>query len=259
MRAARAIAALLLLVCLLLSGCDLRNRQSSEDFIPTGDEESFEQATYGIQEGEPLNPALIGTDRVKLVLSESGEFIFSNPAIDYSYELPFIDLGGSHAIGCNQEIEASFGAAIRDSLERMEQKEEPVVKTVRFTSYLYGDVLTLHIERVDVDGGRSEAIYSVDNTSGERVSTEAFCKAAGVRQEELTDKLKAAVEERLHVLFPDLDPEDPAFRTALIQTTAQMNDTAKLNFYLDSLGELICIARVFTPTGSEGMEELRIG
>ena len=246
-----------LLICLLLSACDLRNRQSSEDFVPEG-----EYTDAGIPEANPGSnlplPVQGETECVKIVLSESGEYIYTNPAISYSYELPFIDLSGSHAVGCNQEIEAGFGKAIRESLSRMEERQEPIVETVRCSSYIFGSVLTLRIERVDVDGSRSEAIYSLDRATGEKVTTEAFCAAAGLDRSQLKARLELAVEERLRVLAPSTDPEDPDFVRALAQTKSLLGDPDKLDYYLDSNGKLVCIAEIFTPGGGDGMEELHI-
>lgn len=246
-----------LLICLLLSACDLRNRQSSEDFVPEGGDTGTALPDADPGSDLPL-PIQGGTECVKIVLSESGEYIYSNPAIEYSYELPFIDLSGSHAVGCNQEIEAGFGEAIRESLALMEGRQAPIVETVRCDSYIFGTVLTLRIERVDVDGSRSEAIYSLDRSTGEKVTTDAFCSAAGLDRSQLKTRLELAVEERLRVLAPSTDPEDPDFVRALAQTKALLADLDKLNYYLDSNGKLVCIAEILTPGGGDGMEELHI-
>ena len=253
------ICVLLLMFSLVLSGCDLRNRMSSEYFIETGDADEYAGAEFGDPDVGIADPAQTGMGAVKTVLSESGEYLFTNPEIVYSYELPFIDLAGGHAVSCNQDIEASFGRAIRESLEEMEQGQQPTVRTVSYMSYVFGNVLTVRIERADVDGGQSEAIFSVEKNSGERVTTNDFCDAVGMSRDQLKDRLDLAVEERLLVVSQNADPEDPEYLTALNRTKAELGNLDNLNLYLDPGGSLICIVHVYSASGGDGYEELRVG
>ena len=256
MKQIRSLIALLLLLCVILCGCDLRNRQSSEDFVPTGDVGAYEPPRGEDAPGAELNPGEAGMNRVKTVLSERGEYIYAYPAIEYSYELPFIDLAGAHAVGCNQEIESRFGQPIRESLAAMEQKRDPVVKTVAYTNYIFGNVLTLRVERTDTDGTQSEAIYSVDAKTGEKVSAEAFCEAVGLKKDQLKERVQRAAEERLRVLSGTVDSENPDYLLAVTQTMSLLSNVDYLNLYLNPDGKLVCIAEIFTPSGGDGMEEL---
>ena len=168
---------LLLILVLPLVGCELQNRQDSEDFIPTG--------TYNYRSSEadpagPGDPASRPTNTVKTVRSYSGEIPMTKPARYYSYELPMIDLSGAHAAGCNQDIESFFGLLIEQSLDAMKNYQEPILERLSYTTFTRAGILTLRVDRRDYDGASNQAWYTVDKETGEAVSVKRLFAAAGI-------------------------------------------------------------------------------
>ena len=258
MRRREAIAAVLLSLCLLLTGCGLFDWEVTDTETYADDDEGYTLFTRADTSAADLNPGQIQKNPVKTVLAYSGVCEFMYPTMEYSYELPFIDLGGSYAAGCNEELERRFGDAIRESLSRMEQIQEPIVQTVSYYSYIYGAVLTLRVERIDVDGSRSSGIYTVNADTGERVTPEEFCAASGLPRDMLKSSLERAVEERLAVEKGGEDKDSQAFRTALTNSLAQLANENTLNFYLESNGALMCVVQLWLPAGGTATEAVRI-
>ena len=131
--------ALLLALLLFLSGCDLRNRRPSEEFISDGSVPPA-QARTSAPAAPPAQTGFLPAEwdgAVKTVLAKEGTF-FGAKEIAYSYRIPFLDLADAYAMGCNQEITARFEADAQKSLAQMEQGKPPVVQRVDFTSDLHG-------------------------------------------------------------------------------------------------------------------------
>lgn len=247
-------------LCLLLAGCDLRNRQSSENFVPgqTGLPAQTEAPVTDSVGGE--SPVQTGNNPVKTALSAKGEADFVYPALAWSYELPWIDLPDRYAMECSQEIDLRFGAPIREAMADLEQYKLPVVQKVAYQAYSVKGILTLRIERTNTDGTSARAIYSVMEQTGARVTTSDFCEAAGIPQKELLSRLNQAVEEKLLELCQGRwTREDTPFRTALTLTLSRLAEVDRLNLYLSPEGRLIAVVEVFDPAGGSTTEEIPIG
>ena len=252
--------ALPLLLCLLLTGCGLLGWDNPETEDYEEDATGYEEVIWTGGGGSPLDPGLVsGPSHVKTVLMEEGEYVYTNPAIEYRYELPFIDLGGTHAVGCNQEIESRFGEPIRASLAAMEQGQEPEVRTVSYSTYVFGDVLTVRVDRFNVDGSSSTGVYSVHAETGERVTTDEFCSAAVLPRDQLKSRVEQAAEERLAALAPEgVGRDDPAFNAALLQTLSVLANEDNLNLYLNPDGSLMCILQFYIPNGGMELDVIQV-
>ena len=249
----------LLSVLLLLAGCDLRNRQSSENFIPAGTAAAPRETVAPAADPTENQPVTVPGQTVKTVWSVRGTYKNTYPPIDYSYELPFIDLGGSYAAGCNREIDNRFGIPARESVQKMERFEAPDVKTIRFWTYTKGEVLTLWVERTDPDGAVSHGVYSVLEQNGEKPTAADFCSAAGIAEEELLPRLKAIVEQKVaEKCGAQWDPDDVACRTVLTRTLMQLTDPNALRLYLDQSGGLVALVEICDLTNAAVIEEIPI-
>ena len=258
MKPLKCLLALLALV-LLLPGCDLRNRQSSERFIPTGPAESAPETEGRAAEPTKAPPANPGGEKVKTVWSARGTYERTNPAISYSYEIPFIDLPGGQAAGCNLEIDNRFGVPAREAVKAMERFEAPDVKSISYHTYVRGDVLTLWVVRVDVDGASSHGVYSVLAETGAAPAPADFCRAAGISTEELLPRVREAAEQAVRERCGESwDEDDVACRTAMTKTLAQFADPADLRLYLAERGGLVALAPVYDRAGTAAVEELPV-
>ena len=246
----------ILLLCLLLTGCDLRNRQSSEDFIPTGTGGASPAASGHAVLPSGEDPTLPQTRTViKTVRSYQGEIPLSDPVRTYSYELPMLDLGGAEAVACNQEIEERYGTLIQQSLKAMERYEDPVLQSLSFTSFTRSGILTLRVDRRDLDGSASQAWYTVDAETGEAVSVSALFAAAGVSGTS-SEAINRATDLLFVERFGPLNGTDPAYTTALNRTQGALLLLTSSRMHLTEDGRVVVAIELFAPNGGSSIEEL---
>ena len=251
------MTALILALLLLagLSACELRNRQSSEDFIPSGTAASAPRWTNAGSAPDPAIPQERSV--VKTVLSYEGEIPGSYPARGYSYSLPMIDLGGGEAMACNQEIEERFGSLIRQSMEAMERWQDPILERLSYTSYTLEGILNLRIDRQDLDGGAQQVWYAVDAASGEAVTVERLFAAAGIEGEP-QKTVEAAAEAAFRARYGDPAAPDAAWTTALTKTQAELLPLTANRMHLTEEGGLVVAVELFAPEGGSRVEALRL-
>lgn len=245
----------LLLILLLLVGCDLRNRQDSEDFIPTGTY-GYSYSNDNVGRGEePLIPQEKSV--VKTVQSYSGEIPLTQPVRTYSYQLPMIDLAGAHAAGCNRDIEDFFGSMIRASMESMEHYEDPLLERLSYASYTISGILTLRVDRRDLDGSESQAWYTVDAKTGEEVSVKRLFAAAGISGDPQT-VVSDAVEKLFVKRYGSISGADSntTYSTALFRTTEALRPLTSNRMHLNANGSLTVAIELFAPNGGSSVEEL---
>lgn len=247
---------ILMLLALLLTACDLRNRQSSEDYIPTGSGSPRADWT-------PRESSLPGQEAekttVKTVLSYDGEIPMTEPIRTCSYRLPLIDLGGAAAVACSQEIEDRFGGLIRQSIEAVENWQTPILERLSYSSFTLADILTLRIDRLDLDGSMQEAWYTVDAVSGEAVTVERLFRAAGLSGEptELVNEAVRQLFARRFGTAGSSDAEAPYY-TALNETLAELSPLTVNRMHLTEAGKLVVAVELFAPDGGSSVETLTL-
>lgn len=247
----------ILLILLLLSGCSLRNHQSSEDFFPTGTQQTLfpPEWTQGPGQEDPLQPQEKAL--VRCIQSFEGELPKSSPPRQYSYQLPMIDLWGAQATACNQEIENRFEPLIRQSLEAIRKYEVPVLERLSYSSFLRGDILTLRIDRLDSDGVTGVAYYTVNAETGEAVSVQALFAAAGVEgdPEKVVNEAAIALFTRR---FGSPEGAETEVTTALNRTQAGLLPLSANRMHLTENGRLKLMLELFDPKGDSTIEELEL-
>lgn len=245
------VLVLVLSLLLALSACDLRNRQNSEDFIPTGSGEAF--PGWLPDQGEDPASSEFEQSTVKTVLAYEGEIPMSMPPRSYSFQLPMIDLGGAEAMACNQEIEERFGPLIQQSLEAIERYEDPIMVELGYSSFIQDGILTLRIVRRDLEDGETEAWYSVDAETGEAVTVEMLFSAADVSGSP-DQVLQETVEKRFQARFGV--PNNAAVTTAFNRTLDALFPLTVNRMHLTESGNLIVAVEFFSPDGDSSVETL---
>ncbi len=240
-----------LLLALLLTGCGLFGEGNPEE-LP---DDSYQLDPAWTQSNTPQQPA--GKTTVKTVRSYDGEIPLTQPVESYSYRLPFIDLAGAQAAGCNQEIENRYGTLIQQSLDAMERYEDPILQRLSFTSYSFGGVLTVRVDRYDFDGSSTQAYYTVDAENGEAVSLEKLFAAANVKGEPV-QVVNDAVMELFISRFGDPKGADVSVTTALNRTQGALAPLSTNRMYLTETGELRVALELYAPDGTSTLEELRL-
>ena len=257
-----AAAAAVLAPALLLTGCDLRNRRPSSDFVPSGTVNAAPAQTAAHPNPDPgrtesgvSGPDLTG-DPVRTVLSESGVY---NGNFTYSYRIPFLDLPDAYAMGCNREISERFDAPAHASLDAMRERRDPELASVSFTWDVFGSVLTLRVRKTAADSPEEElGIYCVNAATGAKPTLAAFCEAAGIQPERLPDLLQEAVRIRFRELAGTKYAEtDSEYTTALTLTLSRLADPSALPMAMTEDGRL-SVAVLFSLPSGGGLNEALI-
>lgn len=249
-----AAAAAVLAAALLLTGCDLRNRRPSSDYVPSDaangtPAQSAQPTVPAPGRTEPVGP---GPDQpgepVRTVLSESGVY---RGDFSYSYRIPFLDLPDAYAMGCNGEISERFDAPAHAALEAMRDRRDPELASVDFTWDVFGSVLTLRVRKVAADPPAEElGIYCVNAATGAKPTLAAFCEAAGIQPERLPDLLQEAVRIRFRELAGTKYAEtDSEYTTALTLTLSRLADPSALPMTMTEDGRLSVAVSFSLPSG----------
>ena len=243
-----------LLVLPPLAGCDLEDAQESEYFFPTD--------TYNWYSRDDTSPiydpgAASQKNVVKTVQTHTGEIPLTTPTRTYSYELPFIDLAGSHAASCNQDIENFFGTLIRQSLDAMERYEDPILERLSYSTFEISGILTLRVNRRDCDGEESQAWYTVDAETGEAVSVARLFAAAGISGDPAAVVNDAALA-RFTSRYGALQGSDAAHTTAWNRTQGALSPLTANRMHLNANGSLTVAFELFAPDGGSSIVELTL-
>ena len=250
---------LLALPAALLCGCGLFEDEETMEQYPT-----YYNGGYVLPTdtgGGLVFPQ--GDETVKLVLSYQGEIPLTDPVRYYSYQLPMIDLTGAQAAGCNQEIEDRFLPLIQQSMDAMTTMlEDPILENLSYTSFSRNGILTLEIDRVDLDGSVAQAFYTVDEKTGEAVSVKALFEAAGVEgdpEKVLNQKvLNQKVLDLFASRYGSLENADAAYTTALNRTQAALSGLSANWMHLTREGRLTVALAIYSPQGGSEVEELTL-
>ena len=245
----------ILLIVFLLTACDLRNRQDSEDFIPD-DSDLPAWTGWTVPTFDP-NGVQPQSQTVKTVKDFSGELPYGFEGDDYIYQLPMIDLAGAYAAGCNQEIENRFGSLIEQSMDAIEKYETPILAQLTFNSYVRSGILTLCIRRVDTDGETVTAYYTVDEKTGEAVSLADLFSAAGMSGDPF-GIVNEAVTELFTKRFGSLEGAEDDVTTALNKTMAALSPLTANRMHLTEDGSLAVDFELFAPNGGISLEEINL-
>lgn len=236
----------------LLGGCEVMEGEETEDIFPA-DSYNWHSQDYTAPIYDP--GATTQKNVVKTVQSYTGEIPLTNPTRTYSYELPFIDLAGSHAAGCNQDIESFFGALIQQSLDAMKTYEDPILERLSYSSFTRSGILTLRVDRRDFDGTVNQAFYTVDAETGEAVSVARLFTAAGISGEPAS-VLNDAVLARFTARYGALEGADAAVTTAWNRTQGALSPLTANRMHLNENGSLIVAFELFAPDGGSSIVEL---
>lgn len=245
---------LLALPAALLCGCGLFGDEETQELLP---DESY----YGgyvlptDSDGSLVLPQ--GDEIVKTVLSYQGEIPLTDPVRYYSYQLPMIDLEGAQALGCNQEIENRFLPLIQQSMDAVTTLGEPILENLSFSTYTRDGILTLEIDRLDLDGSAAQAFYTLDAETGEAVSVKALFEAAGIEGEP-AQVLNQKVLELFAKRYGALEKADVAYTTALNRTQTELSGLSANWMHLTRDGKLTVALVVYVPGGGSDLEELTL-
>lgn len=251
-----------LLLAALLSGCDLRNRQPSSDFIPQTEPTEPTQTTEPTEPQAPTEETESASKEtaVRETLSETGTYTDRyGTTYHYDFHIPYIDSETAFAQGCNREISERFEQQVKAQLTAMETGEALSVVSVDYLTKLRGSILTLYITVRDVENERTTAVYTVDQKTGEQVAGIEIIKYVGLDEETFLPLAQQAVSDAFEQTYGESEQTDAArYNTAKDRTMAEENISAEMPMYIDQSDRLVILATVYDLAGAKHTEPLVI-
>ncbi len=252
MNAPRYLAAALLLA-VGLSGCQLRNRMSSQyaipDSIPTGDTAAPTESTAAAPVPSPENSQQ--DKKVKELVTQEGEYTgFTGSSFTYSYHLPYIDIAGAYANTCNWTIDQQFGQVVNDQLQRIAVGDAITVDSIAYQYYVNGDILTLHITQHYMSGRQDSTFFNVCCADGSKAEASQLLAQAGIEEAEFSALLGQALEKLYDTRYGSQQSTNALmYGTQKDKTLAESNLTTDCQMYLSQDGKLVVLANLYTITG----------
>lgn len=250
---------LCLLAALLLTGCNLRNRQDSRNFIPSGGSKEETKPTVPSSSGKEEDPP-VSSSPVKEIKSVEGSCTYDGRNYNYAYYLPYLDLSGSYAAGCNAEIETNYGEPIREAEQAVEDGELPELLEVGYETWQYDKVLCLLVYSVEtVSRERHESQYTVNAITGNPVTSEEVLTAAGMSREDFLGCLHDAVAAFYEQAFgPYYDPSDFHYTEGLNGTLAPGLLSTSVPVSVTKNGVLLAAVTIVQPSGVVSSAQIEI-
>ena len=245
---------LLLALTLCLAGCQLRNRQDSSLFIPTGESQTAqtEPTAAPVQDGADLALPAQGGGIIKEIYTASGVWPKDHPELDYLYRIPFIDLQGAYVDGCNQEIDRRYRAAAREAMDAMDRYETPHSVTIDYTVGLFGTVVSLEIDQTFSDGQTAFGVYNFDAKTGDAVERDRLVSCVGLDPQTLPELLSQAVETEFLRRYAGQQTLTPVAYADALEKTRSFDPDA-IAVYLRPDGSLGALVPIWDLSGGQSL------
>lgn len=252
------IAALLVL---LLTGCDLRNRQPSRDFIPSTHATKASAQTEQKPEPEPTQDKQSAKEfsrhSVRTVLSEIMTFtdIYGK---DWTYEfrLPFVDFPSTEASDSNIEIDAVYRRAVDAQIKLSELGQPLTVLKIDYECYYTGALVTLNVWMEKTNGTQERSVYCF-RPNGTKASNAEILESVWMDEEEFLTTLREKLEER-YKRDNAAQQDSVTYETYLTKTLDASDAVEKLTLYADEEDKIIVRAPLYDALGGVTQIELRI-
>lgn len=249
---------LAVILVLLLSGCDLRNRRPSSDFIPAT---NAPRPTSPKQETEATEPEQeikeLTRHSVRTVLSESETYvdIYGNEWT-YSFRLPFVDFPTREASQCNNEIDRLFRREISGQKTLAETGQPLTIPTIEYACYYTGTLITVNVWKEETTGDITRSVYCF-RPSGTMATSGEILDAVWMDPDEFMIKLQELVEKRYKK--DNKGSEDEVTYERYYERTMEMiEDVEDVTLYADEEDKVYALVKIYDAFGGLSQIELKV-
>lgn len=252
---------LLALLMLAAMGCNLRNRQPSENFIPAthAPETTHEAgATNATEETvESTAERQLTRHSVRTVVSETGSYTdIYGRQWSYEFHLPFVDYPSIEASDCNAELERIYNKEIKEQLKLVDALEPMSVPYIDYECYYTGELVSMNVLMMRSDGSTQRSVYCF-RSDGTMATNAEILKAVWVEE---TDFL-AKVYDILVTKYVELNANDShnvTYSKYYDLTVQQADDLEALSIYADEEDNLHVLAKMYDANGGVTEIEFRV-
>ena len=202
-------------------------------------------------EGAPSGTSLIGA-----LYNEAFDYTDGSSSGHYTYRVPQLLADTKDAKAINREIADRYGPIVEEALASKEDGMGISCRYVAWTSYQYGDILSLIVSCGWNYDATEERVYLYDTAAGTRLTTTALLTALGVDETVFLDTVRRVAAERFDAKYsqPGAAAEEVAERRAWTLSDANIN--MDIGTYPDGAGWLYAVVPIGSIAGASAYEQV---
>ena len=202
-------------------------------------------------EGAPSGTSLIGA-----LYNEAFDYTDGSSSGHYTYRVPQLLAETKDAKAINREIADRYGPIVEEALASKENGIGISCRYVAWTSYQYGDILSLIVSCGWNYDATEESVYLYDTAAGTRLTTTALLTALGVDETVFLDTVRRVAAERFDAKYSQTGAaaEEVAERRAWTLSDANIN--MDIGTYPDGAGWLYAVVPIGSIAGASSYEQV---
>lgn len=202
-------------------------------------------------EGAPSGTSLIGA-----LYNEAFDYTDGGSSGHYTYRVPQLLAETKDAKAINREIADRYGPIVEEALASKEDGTGISCRYVAWTSYQYGDILSLIVSCGWNYDATEESVYLYDTAAGTRLTTTALLTALGVDETVFLDTVRRVAAERFDAKYSQTGAaaEEVAERRAWTLSDANIN--MDIGTYPDGAGWLYAVVPIGSIAGASAYEQV---
>ena len=201
--------------------------------------------------GAPSGTSLIGA-----LYNEAFDYTDGGSSGHYTYRVPQLLADTKDAKAINREIADRYGPIVEEALASKEDGMGISCRYVAWTSYQYGDILSLIVSCGWNYDATEERVYLYDTAAGTRLTTTALLTALGVDETVFLDTVRRVAAERFDAQYSQTGAaaEEVAERRAWTLSDANIN--MDIGAYPDGAGWLYAVVPIGSIAGASAYEQV---
>ena len=215
------------------------------------DQRLLARIQFASDEGAPSGTSLIGA-----LYNEAFDYTDGGSSGHYTYRVPQLLAETKDAKAINREIADRYGPIVEEALASKEDGTGISCRYVAWTSYQYGDILSLIVSCGWNYDATEESVYLYDTAAGTRLTTTALLTALGVDETVFLDTVRRVAAERFDAKYsqPGAAAEEVAERRAWTLSDANIN--MDIGTYPDGAGWLYAVVPIGSIAGASSYEQV---
>ena len=201
--------------------------------------------------GAPSGTSLIGA-----LYNEAFDYTDGSSSGHYTYRVPQLLAETKDAKAINREIADRYGPIVEEALASKEDGMGISCRYVAWTSYQYGDILSLIVSCGWNYDATEESVYLYDTAAGTRLTTTALLTTLGVDETVFLDTVRRVAAERFDAQYSQTGAaaEEVAERRAWTLSDANIN--MDIGTYPDGAGWLYAVVPIGSIAGASSYEQV---
>ena len=214
------------------------------------DQRLMARIQFASDEGAPSGTSLIGA-----LYNEAFDYTDGGSSGHYTYRVPQLLADTKDAKAINREIADRYGPIVEEALASKENGMGISCRYVAWTSYQYGDILSLIVSCGWNYDATEERVYLYDTAAGTRLTTTALLTALGVDETVFLDTVRRVAAERFDAKYSQTGAAaEVAERRAWTLSDANIN--MDIGTYPDGAGWLYAVVPIGSIAGASAYEQV---